>query len=289
MDTAITSVFSISPASLSLRLGRPDAPVLLDVRRPERFVSSPRILPGARWCAPEGVAEFSAQYAPSEVVVYCVYGHNVSEDAVRVLRAAGWDAYQLAGGIEGGQDGTDTPEAIARWRASDLPTVTKRADWGVTGERPSRWITRERPKIDRIACPWLIRRFVDPRAEFFYSPADQVFDRAKHNQAVPYDIPGAPVSHAGPLCSFDALLGGFGLKVPALNRLATIIRAADTDQMDLAPQAAGLLSISLGMSSLYADDHAMLEAMLPVYDALYAWCVDREAGNNEGHTWKPAS
>lgn len=134
MDTATHSVPSISPAELALRLARSDAPLLLDVRRPEKFRASPRILPGAWWCAPDDVAEFSVQQAPREVVVYCVYGHNVSEDAVRVLRAAGWNAYQLAGGIEGGQDGVDTPESIALWRASALPAVTKRVDWCVERE-----------------------------------------------------------------------------------------------------------------------------------------------------------
>jgi rhodanese-related sulfurtransferase len=263
--------------------------MLLDVRRPEKFAASPLLLPGAQWCAPEAVAALAAQHTPREVVVYCVYGHNVSFDAVRLLRAVGWDAFQLAGGIEGGQDGVDTPEAICSWRASTLPTVTKRADWGVTGEQPTRWITRERPKIDRIACPWLIRRFIDPRAEFFYVPTSEVFTQAAAMNAVAYDIPGAPVSHVGASCSFDALLAGFGIHAPALQRLATIVRGADTDCLDLAPQSAGLLALSLGMSRTRAVDADMLEAMLPVYDALYAWCVDAVSGHDEQHNWKPAA
>ena len=141
----------------------------------------------------------------------------------------------------------------------------KRPDWGVTGEQPSRWITRERPKIDRIACPWLIRRFIDTRAEFFYVPTSQVLAQAKERGAVAYDIPGAPVSHVGELCSFDALLLGFDLTDAALHLLATIVRGADTDRLDLSPQSAGLLAFSLGLSRLHAhDDHAMLEAAMPL-------------------------
>lgn len=131
-----------------------------------------------------------------------------------------------------------------------------RPDWGVTGEQPSRWITRERPKIDRIACPWLIRRFIDPRAEFFYVPTSQVLAQAQVLSAVAYDIPGAPVSHVGELCSFDAPLQGFDLHDAALDLLATIVRGADTDRLDLSPQSAGLLAFSLGLSRLHAQDES---------------------------------
>ena len=166
-----------------------------------------------------------------------------------------------------------------------LPEVRKRLDLGVTGEAPSRWITRERPKIDRIACPWLVRRFIDPAAEFFYVPTPQVFDEAKRLGAVAYDIPGAPISHDGELCSFDTLLAAFDLDDPALLALARIVRGADTDRLDLAPQSAGLLAFSLGLSRLHAaDDHAMLEAAMPLYDALYAWC---RSAQGEPHSWNP--
>ncbi len=218
--------------------------------------------------------------------MYCVYGHNVSADAVAQLRAAGWDAYALEGGIEGGQDGVDAPEHLAQWRAQPVLTIAKRPDWGVTGEQASRWITRERPKIDRIACPWLISRFIYPRAQFFYAPTPQVFAEAQRLNAVAYDIPGASVSHAGDLCSFDALLGGFELTHPALDLLARIVRGADTDRLDLAAQSAGLLAMSLGLSRLHANDHAMLQAAMPLYDALYAWCCDKVQAQDEAHSWK---
>ncbi|MEO7399534.1 MAG: chromate resistance protein ChrB domain-containing protein [Polaromonas sp.] len=285
MDTSLVSVPSISPQELAARMGRADAPLLLDVRREEIFLESPALLAGAQRCRPEEVAAFVTSQPPREVVVYCVYGHNVSEEAVTSLRAAGWNAWQLAGGIEGGEDGVDAPQDIAQWRAQRLPTMLKRADLGVTGEQVSRWITRERPKIDRIACPWLIRRFIDPRAQFFYVPTARVFEEAKRLDAVAYDIPGAPVSHEGELCSFDALLHAFELRHPALETLARIVRGADTDRLELAPQSAGLLAFSLGLSRLHADDdHAMLAAALPFYDALYAWCLGAQ---DEPHTWKP--
>jgi len=288
VDTLNPSILSVSPRAFNARFGRADTPLVLDVRRQPRFDESPRLMAGAQRCAPEDVAAFAASRTPREVLVYCVYGHNVSEEAAATLQAAGWQARTVAGGMEGGQDGEDDPQAIAQWRAWPPLSFAKRADWGVTGEQPSRWITRERPKIDRIACPWLIRRFIDPRAAFFYVPTSQVLAQAQALNAVAYDIPGAPVSHVGELCSFDALLQGFDLADAALDLLATIVRGADTDRLDLSPQSAGLLAFSLGLSRLHAqDDHAMLEAALPLYDALYAWCRDRVAAQDEPHNWKP--
>lgn len=149
-----------------------------------------------------------------------------------------------------------------------------------------KWITRERPKIDRIACPWLIRRFVEAEAEFLYVPAEKVFEVAAATGATPYDIPGAePFSHVGELCSFDAFLTHFNLTDPALRRLAIIVRGADTARLDLAPEAAGLLAASLGLSASYPDDHEMLEHAMVIYDAFYAWCG---SDGHETHNWTPA-
>ena len=134
-----------------------------------------------------------------------------------------------------------------------------------------RWITRERPKIDRIACPWLIARFIDPAAEFLYVPAADVLNIAKVTGAIPYDIPGVEYGHRGELCSFDAFLDKHDLNDPALRQLAVIVRGADTDRLDLAPQCAGLLALSLGLSKNFTDDHAMLSQGMVMYDALYTW------------------
>jgi hypothetical protein len=147
-----------------------------------------------------------------------------------------------------------------------------------------RWITRERPKIDRIACPWLIARFIDQQPEFLYVPAGEVFDTAARTGAIPYDIPGAELSHVGEYCSFDAFLTKYELREPALDRLAAIVRGADTSRLTLTPESAGLFAISLGLSHEFTDDHAMLKHGLVIYDALYAWC---KFAQGETHTWPP--
>ena len=145
-----------------------------------------------------------------------------------------------------------------------------------------KWVTRERPKIDRIACPWLITRFIDKEAEFLYVPADQVLAVAETSEATPYDIPGVEYSHVGELCSFDAFISKHNLTDPALLQLAVIVRGADTARLDIAPQAAGLLALSLGLSHNFADDHAMLAQGMVMYDALYAWCRHTQ---QETHSW----
>ena len=147
-----------------------------------------------------------------------------------------------------------------------------------------KWVTRERPKIDRIACPWLIARFIDKAPEFLYVPSDKVLDTARETGATPYDIPGVEMGHDGELCSFDTFLRKYKLTDPALQRLATIVRGADTDRLDLAPQAAGLLAISLGLSRNFSDDHEMLKQGMIIYDALYSWCKELQS---EAHNWYP--
>ncbi len=147
-----------------------------------------------------------------------------------------------------------------------------------------KWITRERPKIDRIACPWLVVRFIDRVAEFLYVPADDVLRIAEETGAIPYDIPGVELSHVAELCSFDAFLAKYGLGDPALRQLAKIVRGADTSRLDLTPQSAGLFALSLGLSQVFADDYDMLKHGLVMYDALYAWCQYCQA---ETHNWPP--
>jgi hypothetical protein len=147
-----------------------------------------------------------------------------------------------------------------------------------------KWVTRERPKIDRIACPWLIKRFIEPDAEFLYVPAADVLRVAAEQHATPYDIPGVEMSHVGEHCSFDAFLAKYRLADPALQQLALIVRGADTSRLDLAPQSAGLFAISLGLSQTFSDDHQMLEHGMVMYDALYAWC---KSCLEETHNWPP--
>lgn len=278
----------IGPSALAALLGQPNTPLILDVRRNERFHLSPSLLPSALHVAPEDLAAWLKNRPPQSAVAYCVYGHELSQSAAAQLRNAGWDARYLLGGIEGGEPGVDSPELLHDLSASPAPLIQKRTDLGVTGAGGSRWVTRSRPKIDRIACPWLIRRFIDRDATFFFVPTNEVLAQAEQRQAVAFDIPGAPISHEGERCSFDALLSAFGLNLPALDLLARIVRGADTDRPNLEASAAGLLAVSMGMSRLHAeDDHAMLAALMPVYDALYAWCVDQVSGRAESHDWTP--
>jgi rhodanese-related sulfurtransferase len=285
----MTSPFSISPSDLLPLLGTAQAPVLLDVRRDPAFEASPQMITGAQRCAPQDVAAWAQANAAQKdrpIVVHCVFGHNVSADACNQLRALGFNAVILAGGIKGGEDGVDSTNDINMWRATALPTWRKRADWGLAGAGGSRWVTRAWPKIDRIACPWLVRRWIDPNAVFDYVPDAQVLSHAKQVGGIAYDIVGAPITHQGELCSFDALLQAVDLHTPALDLLARIVRGADTDLLKLEAPCAGLLAITQGMARLHAqDDAAMLEAMMPIYDALYAWCVDQTQGRVERHAW----
>ena len=147
-----------------------------------------------------------------------------------------------------------------------------------------KWITRERPKIDRIACPWLIARFIDAEPEFLYVPAGEVLAQAERGGAIPYDVPGVELSHVGELCSFDAFLARYGLDAPALRQLAAIVRGADTSRLELTPQSAGLYALSLGLSINYRDDHEMLKHGMVMYDALYAWCRE---GQGDAHNGPP--
>jgi len=271
MDTASSIPLSSSPVVARL-IGTPDAPLFVDVRKAEDFATSDHFIPGSiRWDY-HATDDNPALPSGKSVVAYCVKGAHVGVTGAEKLRAQQHDATFLEGGLRA-------------WTAAGAIAVKKRPDFGVTGESTSRWVTRARPKIDRIACPWLVRRFIDPSAQFFYVPTDEVFAFAKANNAVAYDIPGAPLEHDGPLCSFDNFLRAFELKSAALDRLATIVRGADTNALNLAAQSAGLLAVSLGMSKNFADDHAMLDAMMPVYDALYRWALD---ASDETHNWTPA-
>lgn len=148
-----------------------------------------------------------------------------------------------------------------------------------------KWITRERPKIDRIACPWLIRRFVDAAAEFVYVPKEKVFQEAEKQQAIPYDVPGAEYSHYGEECTFDYIIRKHELKDPAILQLAIIVRGADTNRFDLAPQAAGVWAISAGLSVNYTNDQEQLAIGMKLYDALYSWA---KYAQSEVHTWNPS-
>ncbi|MCW1917679.1 chromate resistance protein [Rhodobacter sp. KR11] len=248
----------ITPVQLMRLIGTPEAPALLDLRPPED--RSAWRIPTAIPCglAPPNLAP------NARVVVICTRGAKRSEGMAALLRLQGHAAEVLEGGH-------------LAWEAAGLPLTPEAA---LPASRL--WVTRHRPKIDRIVCPWLIRRFVDPGAQFLYVAPTEVAAVADTFGATPFDIEGATFSHRGALCSLDALIADFGLGHPALDRLALVVRAADTDAHDLSPQAAGLLAISVGLSRMYRCDLAQLEAGMGVYDALYRWARD---GFDEGHDW----
>jgi rhodanese-related sulfurtransferase len=258
---------SISPQALSNVLGTATASIVLDVCRSATFDANERMLVSALRREPEEVGRWSSNLPHGRpIVVYCVHGHEVGQQTATALRCAGHDARYLEGGITG-------------WTELGLPLRKK------IPVASNSWVTRERPKIDRIACPWLIRRFIDPEAKFLFVPTERVFDVAATSSATAFDIPGAePFSHDGELCSFDAFLRVFEIRDAGLDTLAVIVRGADTARLDLAPQAAGLLALSLGLSANFPNDYTMLEHGLNMYDALYAWC---RSCQSEIHNWTP--
>ena len=259
---------AVSASGLKALIGQATPPIVIDLRKGPTFLGAPDLIRGALRRDPALVEEWKKTLpADADVIVYCVHGHEVSQNVATALRAVlpSLGARFLEGGLEA-------------WRESGG------ALFGKPKGASSRWVTRERPKIDRIACPWLVSRFVDREAEFLYVPAKQVLDAARERDAVPYDVADVHFTHDGDLCSFDAFLKHYRLDDPALKRLALIVRGADTAKLDLAAQAPGLAAVSLGLSRIFPDDLEMLKHGMILYDALYAWCKD---GQEELHTWNP--
>ena len=251
---------SISPVEFKERIGTRGSPLVFDVRREQAYANAKAIVPTARW-RDHRLADLWGRDLPGDrdVVVYCVHGHQVSQAAASSLRGVGIRARYLEGGIEA-------------YLNSGGPTVARSAMSDGGSDRPSRWVTRERPRIDRIACPWFIRRFVDSQAQIHYVASEWVEDAAVELNAIPFDIPDVEFSHRDDRCSFDRFLKTFAVEEPGLDLLAVIVRGADTGRLDLAPQSAGLLALSLGLSATYPDDLEMLEQGMALYDWLYGWC-----------------
>lgn len=259
----------ITVSQLVRRIGLPDAPTLLDVCVDEDFATDPRLIPTSQRHDYRRVTDWAAAYKGHSVVVLCHKGKKLSQGVAATLRSDGIAAQSLEGGI-------------VAWRDAGHPMI--RAERLPLRDEAGRtvWVTRERPKIDRIACPWLIRRFIDPKARFLFVTPSEVNDVADRFGATPFDIDGVFWSHRGETCTFDTMLTEFGLDVAPLRHLATIVRGADTARLDLAPEAAGLLAASLGYSRMFKDDLAQLDAACGIYDALYRWCRD---ATTETHNW----
>ncbi len=257
----------ISVAQLSRIIGLPGAPMLVDVRPCDDGGSGRHLLPTARQMKSQTVATWAHNFSGRRVIVYCQDGGNVSQGTAAWLRHAGIDAQTLEGGFEA-------------WCKADQPHLcTDRLPERDEAGRTT-WVTRARPKIIRIACPWLIRRFIDPTAVVLYVAPSEVAAVAKRFAATAFDSGDGIWNDRGDACTFDVMLGEFNLKTEPLLRLAAIIRGADTGRPDLTLQSGGLLAISLGYSRMFRDDVAQLDATMPVYDALYRWCRD---GTEETH------
>ena len=254
----------ITPAQLMRLVGLPDAPAIVDVRMADDLAADPRLIPASFLVPHDQFSNAPARLQGQRVVVVCKRGKKLSEGVAAHLRAQGIGAEVLEGG------------SLA-WAEAGLPMVPLAAL-----PATNLWVTRHRPKIDRIACPWLIRRFVDPTARFLFVAPSEVPAVAELFNATPFDIEGVPWSHRGDTCTFDTMVAEFGLGTEAMNRLALVVRAADTDRHDLSPQAAGLLAISVGLSRQYRDDLEQLAVGMQLYDALYRWARD---GHDEGHDW----
>ncbi len=265
----MSSINTISTDKLARLIGTAHAPVFIDVRTDDDFLNDPRLIPGSIRRDHRSVAGWGSDVAGRSAIVICQHGGKLSQGTAAWLRHAG----AMADTLEGGYDA---------WVRAGNPVVpeAKLPPRDVQGR--TIWVTRARPKVDRIACPWLIRRFIDPNAVFLFVAPSEVVSVAERFGGAPFDIENVFWSHRGDTCTFDAMLDEFGLNSDALKRLALIVRGADTGRPDLVPEASGLLAASLGLSRMYADDLEQLEAGMGLYDAFYRWCRD---ATDETHNW----
>lgn len=265
----MSSINTISTDKLARLIGTPKCPALVDVRLDQDFEAAPRLIPGSIRRPYDLAPDWAREFAGRAAIVLCQKGLKLSQGAAAWLRHSGVPADALEGGIEA-------------WAGAGLPMVRADRLPALDAQGRTVWVTRSRPKIDRIACPWLIRRFVDPAAVFLFVAPSEVAAVAEHFGATPFDVENVFWSHSGDRCTFDTMIEELGIATEPLRRLATIVRGADTARPDLAPEAPGLLAASLGLSRMYADDLAQLEAGLALYDAFYRWCRD---ATDETHNW----
>src|SRR5882762_3708706 len=265
----MSSYTTISPDKLSRLIGTANMPALIDVRTDEDFAADPRLIPGEVRRSHEEAADWGEEFSGRPAIVVCLRGQKLAQGTAAWLRHLDVSAEALEGGFES-------------WKAAKLPLVPAEKLPARDAKGRTVWVTRARPKIDRIACPWLIRRFVDPNAVFLFVAPSEVVAVGERFNAAPFDIENVFWSHRGELCTFDVMISEFGLATPPLLRLATMVRAADTGRLDLSPEAPGLLAASLGLSRMFDDDLEQLEAGIVLYDAFYRWCRD---ATGETHNW----
>jgi rhodanese-related sulfurtransferase len=272
-DGRMASPTQITVSQLSRLIGLPDAPAIVDVCVDEDFNVDNKLIPGSFRHPFDDISALAPRLQDKRVVVACYKGLKLSQGAAAILRDHGVSAETLEGGN-------------VAWKEAGEPLVPFDKIPQRTKEGRTVWVTRQRPKIDRVACPWLIRRFVDPGAQFLFVEPSQVLNVADRFNATPFDVEDVYWSHRGDTCTFDTMVEEFGLNIDGLKRLALIVRGADTNRHDLAPQSAGLMAASLGLSRMYRDDLAQLDAGMGLYDAFYRWCRDAV---DEGHDWPLAA
>ncbi len=262
----------ITVSQLSRLIGTPDCPIIIDACIDEDFNHDPRLIPTAFRHPHTDMISIASQLLGKKVIVVCQKGLKISEGSAAVLRIQAVDAENLEGGMFG-------------WRDAGQPLIpASKIELNDNGH--TLWVTKQRPKVDRIACAWLIRRFIDRNARFLFVAASQVELVAEKFQATPFDIENVFFSHRNELCTFDVMLEEFELKTEPLLRLAKIVRGADTNRLDLTPQSPGLLAASLGLSRMYRDDLQQLEAGMALYDSFYRWTRDAV---DETHDWPTSS
>lgn len=257
----------ITVSQLMRLIGTPDCPILLDVCIDEDFAADPRLIPGAKRYPFDQISDVVSSLAAKKVVVICQRGKKLSAGVSALLRAEGIDAEYLEGGN-------------FAWRDAGAPLLPAFTQSSTSFQEATLWVTRHRPKIDRVACPWLIRRFVDRDAKFMFVAPDDVELVAEKFGAIPFDIADAHFGHRGEYCTFDTMLSEFELEIAPLKILSQIVRGADTNQPELSKQSDGLLAMSLGLSRMYKDDLCQMEAGFLFYDALFRWARD---ASNETH------
>ena len=263
----------ITVAQLARIIGTPEAPTIIDVRIDDDFSEDPQLLPTAKRHPFTDIASLAPSLINNTVIIYCQKGKKISQGAVAILREMNINAESLEGGHFG-------------WRDAGQPLITASKIPLDNTQNRTVWVTKQRPKIDRIACPWLIRRFIDPDAQFLFVAPSEVLDVADKYNATPFDVDDTFWGHRGDRCTFDTMLEEFSLETDTLLHLANIVRGADTNHHELAPESAGLLAASLGLSRMYRDDNSQLNAGMLLYDAFYRWARD---ASSEKHDSLPST
>ena len=266
----MSSINTIAPDKLLRLVGVPHGPAVIDVRTEEDFQADPRLIPGAVRRPYAAVSTWGDGLKERAAVVVCSKGQKLSEGVAAWLRHAGASSAEV---LTGGHVG---------WAEAGLPLVPEAKLPRRDEQGRTIWVTRSRPKVDRIACPWLIRRFIDPHAVFLFVMPAEVPAVAERFGGAAFDIENTFWSHRGEQCTFDTMLDELGLDTPPLRKLAAIVRGADTGRPELVPEAAGLLAASLGLSRMFTDDLEQLEAGMLLYDSFYRWCRD---ATDETHNW----